>query len=174
MPDLLAYGISGFLAWLMALAAWHKLAQPVVYRGIMAGYVGGAAIPAPLVRLIAAVEALIALLLVLPATRAPALWMAAGLLLAYAGLMTVQLLQGRSDLRCGCAGPDAATTVSPALVARNLLCAALAVAALPVASTTPGGLHALAAALPVAGFLALTYLCCEQLISNAQRMAKGF
>jgi Methylamine utilisation protein MauE len=173
MPEFVAYGISGFIAWLMALAAWHKWSDPAAYRAVVVAYLGGAPVSAALVPLVAALEAGIALALLVPASRQLALVAAAALLLAYAALMGLQVLQGRRDLRCGCAGPDAAVTVSPVLVGRNLCCVALALAALQVQPTTAGAVSALLAASLLAVFLVLTYLCCEHLIGNAQRMAKG-
>jgi len=174
MPEFLAHGITGFLAWLMALAAWHKFSDPFAYRTVVADYLGGAPVPAPVVSLVAAVEAAIALLLLVPATRQLALVAAAVLLLAYASLMALQVLQGRREMRCGCAGPDAQVTVSPVLVGRNLLCVTLALAALDSAPTTASAVSTLVVTPLVAAFLVLTYLCSEHLIDNAQRMAKGF
>lgn len=173
MPDVLSFGIAFFVAWLLGMSAWHKFRSPAFYRSLVSAYLGGLALPPSLVTALAAAEAALAVLLLLPASRALALSCAAGLLLAYALLMASKLLEGRRDLRCGCAGPAADVLLSPALVLRNLVCAGLCLAAIPLSPGPFGALVTLVAALFVAAFLSLMYLCCEQLISNAQRMARG-
>lgn len=174
MPDVVAYGIAFFLAWLLGVSAWHKFRSPAFYRSLVGVYLGGLPVPAGLVPALAGAETALALLLVLPATRALALACAAGLLLGYALLMANKLLEGRRDLRCGCAGPAADVLLSPALVLRNLVCAGLGLAAIPLVAGPFGFVVTLVAGLSVASFLTLMYLCCEQLIGNAQRMAKGY
>ena len=173
MLDMLAYGITLFAAWLLGVSAWHKFTNLGFYRSLVNAYLGGLPVPVSMVVLLAGAEALLAGLMLLPATRAPALAGAAGLLLAYALLMTSKLLQGRRDLRCGCAGPAADTQLSPVLVVRNALCIALCLVAIPSTPGPFGSVATLAAATTVGGFLTLLYLCSEQLISNAQRMTKG-
>lgn len=177
MPDLIAYGITGFLAWLLAHAGWLKLADIGSYRGLIGHYLGLARVAPAVVVLVAGAELIIAAALLLPVSREPALAAAAGLLLAYALLMGVQLAQGQRDLRCGCAGPEADVTVSFSLVVRNLVCAVLALAAIPLAAIPlPGTASLLVSALTslcIAVFLVIFYRCCEQLIGNAQRMTRG-
>ena len=170
MPEFVSFAFALFFAWLFAVSAWHKLRHPEFYRELLrtwfvqkAGSVG--------IWPLALMECLIVLSLLVPASRNSALLLVAALLLVYAAAMGWQLLRGRTYLKCGCAGPAAATTISRALVWRNLICAQLALlAANPVAA---GSVHALnvAVALLVAVFLCLLYLCCEQLLSNAQHFA---
>ena len=116
-------------------------------------------------------EFLLAVSILAPPTRGHALLLGAALLLVYAAAMGWKLLRGRSDLKCGCAGPAEDTTINAGLVWRNLVCAQLAVlAANPVAANsvtfTSGSV-----ALLCAVFLCLLYLCCDQLLSNAQHFA---
>ncbi|MFV0275634.1 MAG: MauE/DoxX family redox-associated membrane protein [Parahaliea sp.] len=173
MPDVLSYGVALFAAWLFGLSAWHKWSDLSFYGALVANYLGSP-VPRSLVALLAAGEGALAVLLLLPATRALGLACAAGLLFAYALMMGSKLLQGRRDLRCGCAGPAAELTLSPALVLRNLICAALCLGAIAVVPAPLGMVSTLALALSVACFLVLLYLCCEQLLDNAQRLTGGY
>jgi hypothetical protein len=170
MPELVTSAISLFFAWLFAVSAWHKLRHPGYYRDLLRSwFVSGP--PWLQAWPLAVLELLIALSLLLPGSRSGALMLAALLLLLYAAGMAWQLLRGRSSLKCGCAGPAADSTISHALVWRNLVCAQLAVlAARPVSGELLRGPDIAAAAL-CAAFMCLFYLCCEQLISNAQHFA---
>ena len=171
LPDLIANGLAWFLAWLFARAAVHKLTAAGYYGPLIHRYLP--AIPAgkAWVLLVAATEAGIALALLLPQSRAGALGAAAMLLLAYAALMAGQILSGRTDMACGCAGPDSSLGVSWALVVRNGICAALALLATTAANAATGGWAGIALSCFVAVFAALVYATCEQIISNAQWMA---
>lgn len=173
MPDVIAFGITGFLVWLLLLSAWHKLQQPAYYRELVAAYLDGLRVGRVLVPVLAALEGGLALLMLIPATRPLALAACAGLLLAYALLMLARLLAGRRDLRCGCAGPASDVTLSPALVLRNLVCVGLCLAAMPLVPGPLGLSLTAVAALSVSLFLVVLYLGCEQLIGNAQRLARG-
>ncbi|WP_116366014.1 MauE/DoxX family redox-associated membrane protein [Parahaliea mediterranea] len=173
MPDILVFGITGFLVWLMGLSSWHKFRAPSFYGELIAGYFPGLAHVRVLVYALALFEGGIVLLLLLPATRAPALGACAGILLAYALLMLVQIVSGRRDQRCGCAGPASDVALDPLLILRNVLCAMLSLMAVQWVPGPLGPVLTGLLALSVAGFLIVMYLCCEQLISNAQRMSRG-
>ncbi|MEQ9462565.1 MAG: MauE/DoxX family redox-associated membrane protein [Haliea sp.] len=176
LPDVVGIALAGFLAWLLATAGVHKLRHPAQFSELAAQY-----LPQPLrplwrdqlVSPVGILEVAIALALLLPQTRAAAALLAATLLTGYALMMAWQLAQGRRDLRCGCAGPASDVLVSPALVLRNLLTAALtlllALPAGPFAVSASGILLALC----MAGFLIGLYLAAEQLISNSQHMVKS-
>jgi hypothetical protein len=170
MPEIACLAAVLFFAWLFAVSAWHKLRHPQFYLQLLESWFGGAP-GAVAVRALALLESGLVLALLVPGSRDLALLVVAGLLLAYAIGMAWQLLLDRKDLKCGCAGPASDTRISWALVGRNLLCAQLAVlAASPVGTVSLGLVNGLVALL-VAGFLCLLYLCCEQLLSNSQRMS---
>lgn len=171
IPDPLATGLAWFLVWLFGQAAWHKFGAPDFYAQLVRGYLGALWPGRMAVWLVAALEAAIALSLLLPATRAYALVAAAILLLGYAGLMAMQLRRGAADMQCGCAGPDSQLGISWALVLRNGVCAGLALLALTAAGGGLPGWTGLALAVFVALFAVLVYQTCEQIISNAQWMA---
>lgn len=164
-------GLAWFLAWMFARAALHKLRAPDFYLPLMARYLGTLQPGRPLAWLLAALEGGIALALLLVPTRVFGLAAAAALLLAYAGLMALQLVRGVADMPCGCAGPDSGLGISWLLVGRNIACAALA---LPVAATSTAAVSAswahLALAALVALFAVLVYHGSEWVIGNAQWM----
>jgi uncharacterized membrane protein len=170
VPTIISDGVAWFLVCLFVQAAWHKLGAPEYYRRLMTRYAGrpGGGIA---VWLVALLEAYIALSLLLPESRAAGLAAAAGLLLAYGGLMAWQLLRGESNMQCGCAGPDSQLGVSWALVVRNGVCAGLALLAMTAGVTADAGWIGLVISLFVALFALLVYETSEQLISNAQWMA---
>ncbi len=170
VPVIIANGLAWFLVWLFAQAAVHKLGAPQYYRQLMtryAGYAGGGIA----VWLVAALEMAIAVALLLPQWRAPALVAAALMLLGYAMLMARQILVGKADMQCGCAGPDSALGISWSLVVRNGVCATLALLAMSAGGSEAGGWAGVALSLCIAVFLSLFYLTSEQVISNAQWMA---
>jgi hypothetical protein len=173
IPEAIGIGLAWFLVWLFGQAAWHKFGAADFYLQLMRRYLG----PIPggrlSVRAVATVEGLTALSLLLPQTREVGLLAAAALLLAYAGLMALQLLRGRADMQCGCAGPDSQLGISWALVMRNGICAALALLTLgAAASVVPASWGGLGLAVFVAVFAVLIYLTSEQIVSNAQWMAE--
>ncbi|QIB64573.1 MauE/DoxX family redox-associated membrane protein [Kineobactrum salinum] len=174
VPDLVGFGISGFLLWLFATAGLHKLRAPARFGSVISAYFPEHPITRRLVLPLALLELGIAVALVLPVTAAAGLLAAAMVLVLYGALMALQLTRGRRDLRCGCAGPASDLAVSPALVARNAICAGLALLALaPRTTDIAAGLAGMGLALYIAVFLIILYLCTEQLVSNGQQLARG-
>ena len=171
MPDLIAMGVGWFLAWLFGTAALHKARNIAHYQRLMGKYLNDSPVAPVFVWLVAAVEMSLAIAMLLPQTQRTGLVATALLLIAYAGLMSLQLARGRADMKCGCAGPASDTTISPALVLRNLACAALALVAMAPNVSVDAGVAGVGLALFVASFAALAYLGSEQLIANAQHMA---
>ncbi len=173
IPEAVGIGLAWFLAWLFAQAAWHKWGAVDFYLQLMRRYLGALPGGRLAVWLIGALEAATALSLLLPQTREYGLVTAAALLLAYAGLMALQLVRGRADMQCGCAGPDSQLGISWALVLRNGVCAALALLPLGISTgVLPQGWAGVGLAAFVAVFAMLVYLTAEQIISNAQWMAE--
>lgn len=170
LPATIGVGLAWFLGWLFAQAAFHKVSAPQYYRRLMTRYLGGPG-GGVAVWLVAALEAGIALALILPQWRAAGLAAAAALLVLYAGLMASQILRGSSDMQCGCAGPDSQLGISWALVARNGVCAVMALLAMTSTADVDVGWLGLSLSLFVAVFAALVYVASEQIISNAQWMA---
>lgn len=170
VPAIIGNGLAWFLVWLFAQAALHKLGAPQFYRQLMTRYVGNAG-GGIAVWLVAALEMAIAVSLLVPQWRTVGLVAAALMFLGYAVLMARQILGGKADMQCGCAGPDSELGISWPLVVRNGVCAALALLAMNSASTAAGGWAGVTLSLFIALFAALLYLTSEQIISNAQWMA---
>ena len=168
-----------FLVWLFALAAYHKFTHLTYYSELLLEYLptNGSTLlpPAALKRVaapvLAAMELSVAVLLLVPASRTIALLMAIALLSMYATAMLVQLILGRRQLNCGCAGPASNTRISGVLVVRNIVLVLLAVAALSTGtSVSVSGLTVLVTGCATV-FIILLYLCAEQLIGNHQQLA---
>jgi hypothetical protein len=125
-------GLAGLFLW----AAAHKLRDLAAFRRAVAAY---ALLPPRVVAaaslLLAGAEVLIGLGLLHPASDAQAALAAAAVLVLYSGAIGINLLHGRRDIDCGCAGPARSQPLTPGLVARNgaLIAAALG-AALPAAA----------------------------------------
>ena len=156
-------------------AAFHKLRDLAYFRATLADYrllpiwaLSMAAVTIPVVEIAIAIVAL------MPSTRVLGLISAAGLLVLYAIAMGVNLARGRSFIDCGCHGPavggEPGQRISRALVFRNVLIAAIA-----LAGTTPSFSRHLywvdyvtcAAALL---FFALLYAAANRMISEAPRL----
>ena len=160
------------LALLFVVAAVHKLRDVRAFQGTFADYrlLPDALNPAAAVVPLA--ELLVAALLVVPSMASAGKAGAAGLLLVYAAAVGVNLLRGRRHIDCGCAGPHARRPIGGALVARNALLAAAALAAL-----TPVGTRPLVwiDALTVSGAvlaLAALYLAADRLMALAPAIAR--
>lgn len=123
--------LRGALVWVFAVAALHKLRDPTGYGAIVRGYRlvpdGGATVWA--LALGAAEAATVAALLV-PGVVGYGAASAALLLAVYSTAIAVNLVRGRRDVDCGCAGPGRRQTLSGWLLVRNggLLAAAVACA----------------------------------------------
>jgi hypothetical protein len=154
-------------ALLLAHAAVHKLADRAQFEQHLSAYrVPAGALPL-LAWLLPVTEAALAMALLTP-WRSGAAAGAAVLLLAYAGVMAWQLVQGRR-LDCGCGGEP--LPLSWALVLRNLVLAAVALLA-----AAPPAPRALAAAdwFVVVAALALATLlhaALQQMLRQRARLA---
>ncbi len=159
-------------AVLLAAAAWHKLTDPVRFRGILAAYrLLPEALVAPAAWLFAVLEIGLAIAWALgwnPAATAAA---TAALLGVYTLAISVNLLRGRIYIDCGCGFGNSGGSgqqLSSRLLLRNAsLTAAALAAALPPAprQLLLTDYVGLAGACVV---LALLYLGANQLLLNAQ------
>ena len=161
------------LALLFSVAAGHKLqdlgrfrATLVEYRLLPAGLVPFAA------ALVVAVEVAAAGALLVPGARAAGLVSAATLLVVYGAAVAINLVRGRRDIDCGCAGPAVRRPISGALVARNAALAALALAGLvpvhPRALLWVDGLTVAGATAALAAF----YAALDRMIVFAPGLAR--
>jgi len=158
--------LCGCLALLFAGAALHKLRGLASFAEVLRAY---RVLPAGFTRLAPLVplaELAVAAGLATAATRSAAALGGAGLLLAYAAAIGVNLGRGRHHLACGCGGPDEARPIAPWMVARNLVLAlALAVTLLPwrARPLLPTDILTIGAGAAVA---ALLYMCLDRLLGR--------
>lgn len=169
-----------FLMWVFALAGLHKV-QSVnghYYANLIAQYLNLQAyldhsVQAKsqfklLAKAIGIVEVTVALVLVIPSTRAIAAMLAIVILMSYLLLMAYQIVQGKKNLDCGCMGPAGQTNISGSLLLRNGVFTVLACLCL-----TPGSsffTSAMVMAIIISLVMILLNLTFEQLIVNAQRL----
>jgi uncharacterized membrane protein YphA (DoxX/SURF4 family) len=116
------------LAWILLLAAIHKLRDPRAFADVVAGYrlvPDAAAAPAALA--LAGAELVAGAALCVPAGGRFGARSAALLLSLYAGAIAVNLLRGRRAIACGCG--LAPRPLGAGLVLRNAMLAVLALAA---------------------------------------------
>lgn len=120
---------SAFFALLFGIAATHKLLSWSLFRQQLADYrVLPRAWTASVAVLLPVCEILLAAGWLDAASRPAVAGISALVLTAYAGAMGWNLKQGRDLIDCGCGGTDGSQVIRPALVARNLILAALAAA----------------------------------------------
>lgn len=165
-------GLGLLLSWLCLDAGAQKLRDPSFtaitiddYRLLPEG--AGKWLAHPL----AIFELCLGVLILLPLSRVPALIGAAVLLLVYGTAMTVNVLRGRRDIDCGCAGPGQGQRLGVPLILRNAL---LAVAGLVAASASAEPAHWSGWLF---GFLcavvaALLYASINALLANHQRLER--
>jgi len=155
------------LALLLATSALAKLRDLGGFAAAVAGYrLLPAGLSGPAAVAFVAAELALAALLFAPPFRAAAGVGVAGLLSLYGLAIAVNLARGRRDIDCGCGGPARRQALSEALVARNALLAAAALAsALPVAPRMLASLDALTAAAALAS-ASLLYVAANTLLAR--------
>ena len=155
------------VALLLLGSLQHKLRDFARFRSAVANY---RVLPrrwtAAAALLLALAEGTIGVALGVGLGSVPAL-AAAVLLAVYTGAITTNLLRGRRDIDCGCAGPDGRRPIGEGLVVRNafLILAALA-CALPSAERAWVWLDAATVVAGVAG-AALLYAAIDRSLANA-------
>jgi len=169
MDPAFSLAVRGALAVLFLAAAVHKARDFAGFRAVLADYrlVPGWAVGCA-AALVVALECGVAI--ALPLTpQGP--WPAAGLLGLYTGAIAINLVRGRRDIDCGCAGRTARQALSGWLIVRNVVLGAAALATLAPSPPRPlvwldactigGAITALAAA----------YATLEQVLAAAPRLA---
>lgn len=161
------------LAVLFAAAASHKVREPRRFRGTVAEYrLLPATLVTPAALALVAGEIAVATALVTPGWRTAGLLGAAALLVLYGGAIAINLVRGRRDLDCGCAGPAVRRPISVWLVARNGVLAAIALAAcVPVAARPLVWVDALTI-LGSTVTLAALYASVDRMLANLPGLAR--
>ncbi|MDH3212719.1 MAG: DoxX family membrane protein [Myxococcales bacterium] len=123
------------LALLLLAASHHKLREFEAFRSAMANY---RLLPDRWTRVaaagVASGELAVGIALLAPGLTRAAAGAAVALLALYTAAIAINLIRGRRDIDCGCAGPRARRPLSGGLVARNAVLMLVAAAcALPAA-----------------------------------------
>jgi hypothetical protein len=115
------------LAALFVAAALHKLLAREQWPAVVRQYrLLPELLAGPVALVLPFTEALAAVALLWPRTRAAGALAVAALLLAYAVALAINLRRGRRSIDCGCFGAQPRQGIAPWMVARNLVLAALA------------------------------------------------
>jgi hypothetical protein len=165
----LALALRAGIALLLGSSSLAKLRDLRGFADAVAGYrLLPAALARPAAFAFAAAELGLAAGLWVPSLRAASALGAAGLLALYGLAIAVNLARGRREIDCGCGGPFGRQPLSEALVLRNALLAAAALAcALPETARPLGWLDAWTVAAFVTS-AALLYLAAGLLLASAE------
>ena len=160
----------GSFVLLFASAASHKLRDLRQFADVLAGY--GIHPRLNLWRLswlVPTIEVLLAVALLLPATRAAAAASVAVVLLGYASAIAFNLHAGHRLVACGCGGPDRQRPIAGWMVWRNVMLATAAGVTMLPWNHRP--LQWTDAATLVFGLLAiaLLYACADRLLGELER-----
>lgn len=167
----LASAVAGCAALIFFSAAWHKFSEPDTFAGALDAY---QLVPGALVvlfaRFLPVVEALIGVMVLIPATRPAGLAAFAAMVGIYTIAIATNLIRSRNQIDCGCGGD--VHLLSWGLVVRNglLVCIALAMAG-PSVSRPYEWLDAITlilGALALYGF----YLTFDELLRQFGRIAQ--
>ncbi len=135
LDPIYSLAVAVLIAFVFARAGLHKLIDFPRHLAIIRDYRIAPGWLAPLLApVVVILEVTVAALVLWPASRSPALALAAGLLLAYVCAIGLNLLRGRTSIDCGCGWGSHEQRISNWLLVRNLLLIGVALAArLPVA-----------------------------------------
>lgn len=161
------------LALLFAFSAWHKLRDMINFRETLRDYrVLPDVFVSPAAVAVVGAEVLTSLALCILGAASAGAVMAASLLGAYSIGIAVNLFRGRRSIDCGCMGPAADQSISPALLGRNaILVSGAVVAMLPVGHR---GLHWVDSLTFVAGLgvLCMLFIAANQLLATSTRQSQ--
>jgi len=161
------------LAVLLASAATHKVRAPARFAKQLADYqlLPDLAVR-PIARVIPLVELMVAFALLIPASRGGAALAAGGLIALYALAIAINLWRGRRDIDCGCAGPDQAQPLRPALLLRNSALVGLALLASVAPVARDMGVFDGFVSVAATAVLLLVYAAADGLQANSPLLLK--
>lgn len=165
-----AHAIAGAVALVLAVGAWSKLVDLDGFAFLVERY---RLLPSGAARLLGFIlpfiEALAALLLIVPATRMAGAALAAALVATVTAAVIVNLLRGRTDIDCGCGGSGHRQRLTWWIVVRNsVLLAGCLLASLAVSTRAPVWLDAFTATFAAAA-LWFVWAAADELFSDPQR-----
>ncbi|NIB42610.1 hypothetical protein HBA55_23585 [Pseudomaricurvus alkylphenolicus] len=162
-----------FLLWLLVSSGSQKLqpAHGFYYEVVFQGYgIHHPLLARHLPKVLGLFEIVVGMAIAVPSLRVLGGSAAAALLSAYLVLIAWQLVNGKADMDCGCAGPEGEVKISPHLLVRNLVLVALAL--FSVMAGSGSGVMPWVLSTLMAAVLVLVYLSSEQLIATAQRIGQ--
>jgi len=161
------------LSVIFASAASHKLRHPCWFRRQVHEY---ELIPGPMVpaaaRTLPIAELVIAAGLLWSTSRPYAGVLAFLMIGLYALAIAINLARGRKDIDCGCSGPAMRQPLQPALLARNLMLAIIALVALLPMLDRPLSLHDNFVMIAAGVVLVLLYTATDLWIANRPLLLK--
>jgi len=171
LSSLMAYAMQILIAGIFAYAGISKLQlqNRAYYVRAIESYgltIGAAA--SMFVRALGIIEVLVALMVLLPITKHFGLVGAVVLLATYFFAFAKQIIQGKADMNCGCAGPGAEVKISSVLLLRNLVLVLICLFALSQSSVPSGASWLIV--IPLGLAFGLIYSSAEQLIANQQKI----
>jgi len=161
------------LSVIFASAASHKLRHPSWFRRQVHEYelIPGLMVPAA-ARTLPIAELVIAAGLLWSISRPYAGVLAFLMICVYALAIEINLARGRKDIDCGCSGPAMRQPLQPALLARNLLLAIIALVALLPMLDRPLSLHDNFVMIAAGVVLVLLYTATDLWIANRPLLLK--
>lgn len=123
---------------------------------------------------IIAVELLVSIGVLIPATKAGSLLVMFALILAYAAAMGINLGRGRRNLDCGCNGPGQKQLISWTLVMRNIVIAAVALALLLFEASLPSSIINGLLSVLLSCFVIVVFQAVNKLWQNQQLLNQRF
>ena len=155
------------LSYLFVVGALQKLADASYFQQVITDYQILPATVSPLLsRVLPLVELGAGIALLIPLSQYAALGIVTALLAGYSTAIALNILRGRRDIDCGCAGPGQVQTLSTWLVGRNILLIMLALSAMTSTGQLLFGWPGWVLALSGAAVAALLYHVFNQLVAN--------
>jgi len=169
------YLVANALQWVIAAIFMQagvsklRVENQAYYVNVIGGYAMTPKQLTPIMpRVVGCLELLCCMLILVPVTSRLGLVLAVCLFALYLSAFIKQIIQGKADMNCGCAGPGAEVKISPMLVARNALLILICLFALKSVGMPYGYQWFLV--LPTAAVFCLIYTSSDQLIANQQKI----
>ncbi|WP_339782378.1 MauE/DoxX family redox-associated membrane protein [uncultured Marinobacter sp.] len=161
------------LSVIFASAASHKIRYPTWFRRQVREYELIPGLMVPFAALALPVTELAVAAGLLWSTSRPYAGVLAFLMISlYALAIAINLARGRKDIDCGCSGPAMRQPLQPALLARNLLLAIIALVALLPMLDRPLSLHDNFVMIAAGVVLVLLYTATDLWIANRPLLLK--
>lgn len=171
MSTLLSDASALFTLWLFIQSGWRKIMHDnnSYYQDLISDYFNlsnNTYNSRLLIKIIGLYEILLSISIIIPGTRTVAAIGVVFTLWIYFLIMAYQLYRGKTNMDCGCGGPEGKIIISTYSLIRNQIFTGITLLALMPGSITFNALSILS--LSIAMIVILINLCVEQLIANTQ------